>query len=98
MKPLSGPDETMTRAMFVSVLGTSPEGIADATAETPSVTGFTDVVSTEYYASHVHWAAENGVVEGYSDTTYAPYDNMTREHMVYDDVPLCQSSSKGCHR
>ena len=76
-----GPDETMTRAMFVSVLGRH-EGIADATAETPSVTGFTDVVSTEYYASHVHWAAENGVVEGYSDTTYAPYDNMTREQMV----------------
>lgn len=76
-----GPDVTMTRAMFVTVLGRH-EGIADASADTPSTTDFTDVVLTHYYASHVNWAQENEVVEGYSDTIYSPFDDVTREQMV----------------
>lgn len=76
-----GPDETTTRAMFVAVLGRH-EGIVDATAGTPCETNFTDVVSSDYYASHVKWAAENKIVEGHDETTYGPLEGMTREQMV----------------
>ncbi|MEE0775447.1 MAG: S-layer homology domain-containing protein [Bacillota bacterium] len=30
----------------------------------------------------MNWAQENEVVEGYSDTIYAPFDDVTREQMV----------------
>jgi len=54
------PDTTMTRAMFVTVLGRL-EGI-DATKYT-NVT-FDDVKAGEWYAPYVEWAASEGIVNG----------------------------------
>ena len=54
------PDTTMTRAMFVTVLGRL-EGI-DASKYT-EVT-FDDVVAGSWYAPYVEWAASEGIVNG----------------------------------
>ena len=70
------PQGTMTRAMFVTVLYRM--------AETPKVSGkcrFTDVVPGSWYEDAVIWASQNGIVEGVSDTLFAPNSNVTREQM-----------------
>ena len=73
---LFGPDDTTTRAMIVTILYRL-EG-------SPAATGasFADVSADAYYASAVAWAAQNGIVMGYSDTQFAPDDNITREQMA----------------
>ena len=43
---------------------------------------FTDVAEDEYYADAVAWAAENDIVNGYSDTVFAPEKAMSREEMA----------------
>ena len=35
-----------------------------------------------YYEKAVVWAKENGIVTGYSDTEFAPDDNITREQIA----------------
>lgn len=71
------PDTAITRGMIVTVLGRS-SGIADEYAET----GFADVAADEYYAAHIKWAAENGIVQGYGDGNFGPDDAVTREQMA----------------
>ncbi len=76
-----GPDVKMTRGMFVTVLGryAGAKGVKDA--------GFTDVVADAYYADYVNWAAENGIVSGVGEGTFAPNATITREQlcvMIYN--------------
>ncbi|MCI5604232.1 MAG: S-layer homology domain-containing protein [Clostridia bacterium] len=71
------PYDPMTRAMLVTVLYRT-EGEPEITAEN----GFDDVISGSYYESAVAWAKENGIVKGYSDTEFAPDDNITREQIA----------------
>lgn len=72
------PNETMTRAMFVTVLYRM--------AGSPAVTGtnpFTeDVAADQWYTNSVVFAASNAIVKGTSDTTYSPDDPITREQMA----------------
>lgn len=71
------PEGTMTRAMLVSVIfrqAGSPEGA------NPSP--FTDVVAGEWYSPAVHWAYENGVVSGVSETLFGVEHSITREQLV----------------
>ncbi len=70
------PDTTMTRAMFVTVLGRL-HGI-DEEDYNVEVT-FEDVVLGEWYAPYVAWAAENGIVNGYSATEFGVNDEITVE-------------------
>ena len=42
---------------------------------------FTDLVH-EYYRGAISWAAENSIVSGYSDTSFLPERNITREELV----------------
>ena len=75
------PDATMTRGMFVTVLGR----FANASG-TPS-NKFEDVPANAYYAGFVAWAAEQGIVSGISDMKFAPDSAVTREQlavMVYN--------------
>ena len=72
------PDLAMTRGMFVTVLGRQ----AGVSNEKPQCTSFTDVAPGAYYAPYVQWAAENGIVNGTSSTTFAPEQKITREQMV----------------
>ena len=45
-------------------------------------TAFTDVPEDAWYANAVAWAAENGVTDGTSETTFSPDDNCTRAQIV----------------
>lgn len=70
------PNATMTRGMFVTVLGR----FAKASGKTSSK--FTDVPTNAYYAEFVSWAAENGIVNGVSDTKFSPNSAVTREQLA----------------
>ena len=51
----------------------------------PVVTGntvFKDILNQAYYHQAVTWASENSVVEGYSDSIFAPDKHITREQMA----------------
>ena len=71
------PSGTMTRAMFVTVLGRLAK--VDVSAYTES--SFTDVepIGTWDYAPYVEWAAQNGIVLGYGDGRFGPNDLITKE-------------------
>lgn len=69
------PDTTMTRAMFVTVLGRmSGVNMADY----PVVT-FADCEAGSWYAPYVEWAAQAGIVKGYSAEAFGPMDEITVE-------------------
>lgn len=76
------PNGTMTRGMFVTVLGRL-EGL-DTTPWTgdnaPKL--FSDVPTSAYYAPYVAWAACNGIVDGMGNGTFAPDAPVTREQMA----------------
>lgn len=72
------PNEAMTRAMFVTVLGRMA-GI-DESAEVSTV--FTDVDPDAWYAAAVAWASEENIVKGISESAFGPGRNVTREQMV----------------
>lgn len=70
------PDETTTRGMVVTMLyRLENEPAASASA-------FNDVAAGSWYADAVAWAAEQGVVNGISDTAFAPDTAITREQMA----------------
>ena len=72
------PDETMTRAMFVTVLGRLAK--VDVTRYTD--THFTDVVGGTWYVPYVAWATEQGIVEGYGNGIFGVDDPVTVEQAV----------------
>ena len=71
------PQQTTNRAMIVTILHRL-EGTPAPGAQAP----FTDVPADQYYAEAVAWAAANSIVNGTSETTYAPLNNITREQMA----------------
>ena len=71
-----GPNTTTTRGMIVTILYRL-EGEPDAAAS-----NFTDVASNMYYADAINWAAANGIVNGVSETSFAPDNQITREQMA----------------
>lgn len=73
------PNTSMTRAMFVTVLGRLYErsyGIISGTST------FNDIDVNAYYAKYVEWANENGVIKGIGNNKFAPDENVTREQMA----------------
>ena len=72
------PDGALTRAMLVTILYRS-EG-------EPSVEGlknpFQDVADGQWYTKAVIWAADKGIVNGTSETTFDPDANITREQIA----------------
>lgn len=72
------PNKSMTRAMFVTVLGRKVK--VDQSKYTGS--RFSDVSTGQYYAPYVEWAATYGIVDGTSATTFSPNRNVTREQMA----------------
>ena len=71
------PGGTMTRAMLVTILWRL-EGEPVVNYLMP----FADVAEGAWYAEAVRWAASEGVVEGVSDTAFAPDDTVTREQLA----------------
>ncbi len=72
------PNATMTRGMFVTVLGR----LWDANVSEFTATRFDDVKETSYYAPYVEWAAAQGIVSGIGDNKFAPTRAISREEMA----------------
>ena len=71
------PNTSMTRAMLVTVLYRL-EGQPAVSGRS----GFADVQYNGYYEDAVTWAADNGIVNGTSTSTFSPNANVTREQMA----------------
>nr|MBQ4320084.1 S-layer homology domain-containing protein [Clostridia bacterium] len=71
------PDVTLTRAMLVTFLWR-----AEGCPEAQQKPGFADVPDSMYYSDAVAWAAENGIVYGYSEEQFGPDDIITREQIA----------------
>ena len=71
------PNADLTRGMLVTILyrieNEPTAGKADM---------FGDVSSSQWYTKAVAWAAENGIVNGYSNGNFGPNDPITREQMA----------------
>lgn len=73
------PGGTMTRAMFVTLLGRIAK--IDA-AEYSNGSVFTDVVPGSYYEPYVKWASEKGITSGIGNGMFDPNGLVTREQMA----------------
>ena len=71
------PNGETTRAMVVTMIWRLAEE-----PESSKAASFTDVKDGAWYAPAVNWAAEAGIVNGYSDTVFAPNDDVTREQLA----------------
>lgn len=82
------PNATTSRAMIVTILY--------RLEKEPAVSGssFTDVPSGQWYSNAVAWAAENGIVNGVTATTFAPNSAITREQMAA--ILYRYAAWKGC--
>ncbi len=72
-----GPAVTLTRAMLVTVLWR----LEDEPVVNYLMT-FDDVNAEEWYTEAVRWAAAEGIVNGYSETEFAPNAPITREQIA----------------
>ncbi len=71
------PHSSMTRAMLVTVLFryAKPENVTTDTE-------FSDISSDSWYAESVGWAVSNDIVNGVSETEFAPDSEITREQLA----------------
>lgn len=72
------PNASMTRAMFVTVLGR----MSNVKADEYTTTSFTDVTAGSWYAPYVEWAASKGIVSGVSEGKFDPNASITRAQMA----------------
>jgi 5'-nucleotidase len=85
------PDATMTRAMFVTVLGRLHEADISVYMESE----FDDVNISTWYGGYVQWAAANGIVSGVGNDMFAPNTSITREQMATILTNYCTFIDKG---
>lgn len=74
-----GPKDSMTRAMFVTVLWRMAGKPAPAAND--DVKSFSDVKASAWYAEAVAWGSANDIVKGMSEDVFAPNALVTREQM-----------------
>ncbi|WP_337103818.1 InlB B-repeat-containing protein [Paenibacillus sp. YIM B09110] len=72
------PQGTMTRAMYVTVLGR----IAGIDASKYTSSAFTDVQQAAWYAPYVQWAVEKGITSGTGPNIFSPNALISREQMA----------------
>lgn len=72
-----GPYASCTRAQIVTFLWR-----AAGSPEPKTMSSFTDVPASAYYAKAVEWAVENGITDGMTETTFAPDATCTRGQSV----------------
>ena len=68
---------SLTRAQLVTVLYRLA-----GEPETSAAIPFADVADGQWYTKAIVWAAENGIVKGVNETTFAPNDPITREQIA----------------
>lgn len=73
------PEASLTRAEMVQALANFAK--ADLTAYEGKASAFTDVAEDAWYAKAVAWAAEQGLVNGMGDGTFAPETPISRQHL-----------------
>ncbi len=73
------PDNTLTRADFVTLLARLSGETIDPVTESP----FPDVPANEYYAASVAWAVSAGIINGFDDGSFQPKAAITREQMAH---------------
>ena len=83
------PNSETTRAQLVTILYRL-EGEPAVSGDLP----FTDVEAGTWYTNAVLWAAQNGIVNGVTDTTFAPGDDLTRQQLV--TILYRYAEAKGC--
>ncbi len=71
------PNSETTRAQLVTILYRL-EGQPAVSGDLP----FTDVEAGIWYTDAILWAAQNNIVNGVSDTEFAPGDEITRQQLV----------------
>ncbi len=71
------PNADLTRAMVVTILYRIENEPVAGKADM-----FGDVSGGQWYTSAVAWAAENGIVNGYSNGNFGPNDPITREQLA----------------
>jgi len=69
------PDDNVTRAMAITVLGRLM-GVTESETD-----GFSDVERETWYSGYVGWAKTNGIVEGYGDGTFGVNDSLTASQL-----------------
>ena len=74
---LFAPNSETTRVQLVTIL----HRLAGQPAPSGD-SGFSDVKTGTWYTDAVAWAAQNGIVNGVSDTQFAPGDDITREQLA----------------
>ena len=72
------PTSTLTRAMFVTILGRMA-GVQER--EYPG-SSFSDVPTGTWYSAYIQWGAKNGIVNGMGEGKFAPDSPVTREQMA----------------
>lgn len=71
------PETDVTRGMFATTLYR-----LESEPEISTEDIFTDVAQDAYYSKAIAWANANGIVEGYSESEFAPDEKITREQMA----------------
>ncbi len=74
---LFAPNSETTRAQLVTILYR-----LEGEPEVSGTSGFTDVEADTWYTDAVAWAAANGIVNGVSETEFAPGKDITREQLA----------------
>ncbi len=72
------PKGSMNRGMVAQVL----YNLSGKSKYGTDAGNFTDVADGKWYTDAVNWAAKSGVVNGTTETSYAPKRNVTREQLV----------------
>ena len=77
----STPGLTAT-APAASATATAPPSATPAASATPCAVTFSDVQPSDYFYAPVQYLACHGVISGYADGTFRPYNYTTRGQMV----------------
>ena len=72
-----GPNDTLSRAMLAQILYNN----AGKPAASKN-TSCSDIKPGDWFASAVNWASENNIVTGFTDGTFKPGANITREQLA----------------
>ena len=71
------PDDTLTRAMVVQILWAM-----EGRPQVNYLMQYDDVSESAWYAEAVRWGVSEGIVSGYSESTFGPEDPVTREQLA----------------
>ena len=74
---LFDPNGTTSRAMIVTMLHRM-----EGEPKSDYAMTFKDVEDGKWYTEAIRWAAENGIVEGYTKEKFGPTDDLTREQLA----------------